>query len=173
MKQIDISRRVFVLVVVVGVLGLTGWLTHSKAIPETITTSILITLVATLPALINAMAGVKTDASNGNGTSSPTATTIPPKSGGGSNAVLALTLPLPALLLGGLLSCTAAQTEAVKTGLARTLTMTVADCIQEALSVGRKDLAEACARDGLENAAEVVRAAAVPVCTMPDAGADQ
>ena len=165
MKQIDISRRVFVLVVVVGVLGLTGWLTHSKAIPETITTSILITLVATLPALINAMAGVKTDTANGNGASSPTATTIPPKSGGGSNAVLALTLPLPALLLGGLLSCTTSQAQ---TG-AHLLTVGADVCESIARARGRDDLAALC-RATHDGAVVLDRATEPVVCEVPDAG---
>jgi len=169
MKQIDISRRVFVLIVVVGVLGLTGWMTYAKAIPETITTTILMTLVATLPALISAMAGVKTDTANGNGngTSTPTATTIPPKSGGGSNAVLALTLPLPALLLGGLLSCTTSQAQ---TG-AHLLTVGADVCESIARARGRDDLAALC-RATHDGAVVLDRATEPVVCEVPDAGRD-
>lgn len=150
MKQIEISRRIFVLIIVVMVLGITGWMAYAKAIPESVVVSILLTMVSILPTLVQTMAGVTgTPPANGTGTgstSTPTATTIPPKSNG--NAALLLALPLPAMLLGGLLSCTAQQAQ---TG-AHLLTVSSDVCVAIAKSKGRDDLATLCTltHDGAE-----------------------
>lgn len=169
MKQIDISRRVFVLVIVVLVLGITGWMAYAKAIPESVVVSILLTMVSILPTLVQTMAGV-TPTANGTGNTTPapaSVPTIPPKSSAGTGAALLLTLPLPAMLLGGLLSCTTTQAQAG----AHSLTIAADICETIARAKGRDDIAALC-RATHDGAVVLDRATEPPVCEAPDAGRD-
>jgi hypothetical protein len=171
----DISPRLFVLIVAIALIAAVVYLTAIKAMAESITSAFFLSMAATLPGMISAIAGVKSKDSSSSSTSDPPASgptsgvsTLAKLTTPAASVVMTLAALATMILAGCLLpSCTTAQQQQG----ARILGVSADVCVAIAKARGRDDVATVCGIT--EDAAKVIEAALEErVCAVSDAGAD-